>query len=119
MATFAAAPILTSRRSVAAEEERGLAPSAVPVLVLPTWNSAASNRSSIRSKGSMIVNRKGDSVPLRRSTPRGLAHFFRDNVKTRQIAQTIRRSFCRENCACPSLFAHQQRHSPPLILTIA
>ena len=45
------------------EEERGLAPSAVPVPVLPTRNSAASNRSSIRSQGSMTINRRGIPSP--------------------------------------------------------
>ena len=45
-------------------EDMGLVPSAVSVPYLPTWNSAASNRSSIRSKGSMTINRKGGPRPL-------------------------------------------------------
>ena len=47
----------------------------------------------------------GIPSPRAAPLPRECLIFSRDKVKTRQIAQTIRRLFCQENCPCPALIA--------------
>ena len=53
--------------------------------------------------GERFIDDPGRRTQLPAHAVRGLAHFSRDKVKIRQIAQTIHSSFCRENCACTPL----------------